>query len=230
MIELVDVKTIPKPSRQLDRIQHDFFVKQYRAKEDAEKALRIIRLAAFAYDYDSSETDTIPYYAYAAQRLNRNWQTIIPPKMLWVLEIHMRLRGKSLKNLNTSPLICETNFAALAAQRQAEFTQQYLIDHIGRSLDVFRAKRDNAYVSDHSPMLGVWKRADNDPDRVIMSGSLSRHVAKQFASINHAEVIAQRIPTDVILDSYLTNLGFVHAEYEVRWLVNPTPVVPVIAG
>src|SRR5207244_4977625 len=125
---------------------------------------RIAQTTAFAYSDSSDQADTLPYYAYAARILNRRIEDITPP---------------SLVNLERSngtrfpPLKSELDQMVEAVATQAELTQQCITRMFQvREVPLFR----NRNSRDLFRKGVLYSCRDTSPNRLIVSGSLSRNI------------------------------------------------------
>lgn len=208
----------------LKKMQEAFFIDRF-GSERGRKLFRLIVNAAHAYDYDGASSASLPYYIYAAAVCNRlgNITEVIPAKMNMILAspIWDASSLKDSNNINGLRMIASSFWERPdirtvlidyvdAAKAQADLTKRYFIEEVGESnIPAFRAARAMPHV------LSAF--TDKDPNRLVLSASRDQKIAQRFAGITKT-TIRVNIPADNLLDSYLTNVGFVHDEYEIRYI------------
>ena len=208
--------------------EHEKWFKSRFGSKNGEKFQRIASSAAFAYDFASHESDAFPYYVYVAEEYGLDISKITPTKTQSCLILNLQTefdpKTKKVKTLSMPELQKKYKKyyrdSYFAMQAQAALTRSYLRKLFpSGKVTLYRATRDTPLKI---PGL-EWELAQKDSDRAILSGTLSRKVAEDFAKQERkkggkSRVIKVTVPIEDIIDCYLTNSGFVHKEYEFRYV------------
>jgi len=205
--------------------QKQFFIQKH-GKEKGEYLWGIATNASWAYDYSADESDTLPYYIWVAETYGKDITKIVPIKMQWIVGTKFTAKydveTKKVTQLTMEEAKAEYRKfyrdAYQAIQTQVELTRGYLKKIFPKNvIKLYRATRE---VPLKHPEFG--EIAFEEKRRAILSGSLSKRVAENFAKQERekgreSKVIEVRVPINKVIDCYLTSIGFTHKEYEFRW-------------
>lgn len=221
----------------LEEMQTAFFIDRF-GFERGNKLVNIMINAARSFGSRTSDQygyghSSLPYYLHAISTINKlgDISSFLPPAMQNVLsQPQIDASGfdgnphssKTIKIISDSfwtrpDINVILNDYIEAAKTQADLTQRYFMERSGyvdedRNVLVFRPNRK----MDH-PMSAY---NDLDPMRLVFGATLEQKIAQRYAGVTSVAV-RRRVPVNLMLDSYLTNVSFNSAEYEVLYLRLP---------
>jgi hypothetical protein len=207
--------------------QKQYFIHKH-GKERGEYLWRIATDAAWAYDEDASQSDALPYYIWVAEMYRKDITKITPKKLQFVVGLTFTTKydpqTKQIKQLSINEAREEYRKfykdAFDAIQTQVELTRSYLKKVFPKGvIRLYRATREEPLILKG---LGL-EMSIEEKRRAIISGTLSKKVAQNFVEQSKkrgekSRLVEVMVPISKIIDCYLTNIGFVHREYEFRWV------------